>query len=76
MTLRVELKSAGVAQLLKSAEMVAEMRIHADRIAARAGDGFGVEAMVGRNRARATVRAETPEARRRQAKDHVLERSI
>ena len=66
----------GVAELLKSQEMQDMLAAKAAVIAARAGDGFTSGVRVGRSRARAYVLPETYRARRRQAKDHVLERAV
>lgn len=76
MAVRVQLRHAGVRELLRSPELMAECKRHADAIAARAGDGFEVITDVGRNRVRATVQTVTSEARVRQATDHVLERAL
>lgn len=76
MTVRVVLKTEGVRELLRSPDMLAVCVGHANKIAARAGEGFEVDSMIGRNRARATVGTATVPAMIRQARDHVLERSI
>ena len=76
MAVRVQLNHAGVRELLRSPEMLAECKRHADAIAARAGEGFEVRAEVGRNRVRATVETVTTEARVRQATEHTLERAL
>lgn len=65
-----------MAQLLKSPEMLGIVTKLGEGIAARAGEGFEVKTMVGRSRARATVGAATPAARRRQARDHLLEKAV
>nr|DAU73341.1 MAG TPA: type I neck protein [Caudoviricetes sp.] len=66
----------GVKDLLKSQEMQNMLAIKAAGIAARAGDGFTSGVRVGSDRARAYVLPETFKARRRQARDHVLERAV
>ena len=66
----------GVKDLLKSQEMQGMLAIKAAGIAARAGDGFTSGVRVGSDRARAYVLPETYVARRRQAKNHLLERAV
>ena len=66
----------GVKDLLKSQEMQDMLAIKAAGIAARAGDGFTSGVRVGTDRARAYVLPETYKARKRQARDHVLERAV
>ena len=66
----------GITELLKSQEMQDMLAIKAAGIAARAGDGFTSGVRVGTDRARAYVLPETYRARRRQARDHVLERAV
>ena len=66
----------GVKDLLKSQEVQNMLAIKAAGIAARAGDGFTSGVRVGSDRARAYVLPETYKARKRQARDHVLERAV
>lgn len=66
----------GVKDLLKSQEVQDMLAAKAAIIAARAGDGFTSGVRVGTDRARAYVLPETFRARRRQARDHVLERAV
>lgn len=61
-TVRFVLNRAGIRQLLRSAEMQAELKRRAERIATAAGPGHEVQVVQGRNRARATVRTTTTEA--------------
>ena len=61
---RIELNSEGVRELLKSPEMAAICRSHADRIAARAGTGYEVTTYTGKNRVNASVHVATKEAYR------------
>ena len=59
--------------------VMAELNEHAERIAARAGDGFEAEPAArtgGRVRGRAAVVTRTFKAMRRQARDHVIEKSL
>lgn len=66
----------GIKELLKSQEVQDMLATKAAGIAARAGDGFTSGVRVGTDRARAYVLPETYRARRRQARDHVLERAV
>ena len=61
---KFKLNRAGVGQLLKSSEMQSLLSSKAGEISGRAGDGFEAETYIGRDRARATVKAATPEARK------------
>lgn len=73
---KVILNSSGIIALLKDSGLVNDLRKRANSIASAAGRGFEVEVTTGGKRGRAYVFAATNEARRRQNKDHVLERSI
>ena len=76
MHVEFKLDRGGVDELLKSQEMQNMLAAKAAEIAARAGDGFTSGVRVGEDRARAYVLPETYRARRRQARDHVLERAV
>lgn len=62
--------------ILKGSEVQALLARKAAAVAARAGDGFTSGVRVGKDRARAYVLPETYKARKRQARDHVLERAV
>ena len=62
MSIRIELNSVGIQELLKSAEVARALDERAQKIAAAAGDGMVVEPRIGRTRARTSVRTGTPEA--------------
>ncbi|GAB3293021.1 hypothetical protein GCM10027427_12080 [Pseudoclavibacter terrae] len=66
---------AGIEAALKSETAKSVVRQGGNTIAKRAGPGFEVDVKVG-TRARANVTAKTAEARRRQSRDHVLERAV
>lgn len=57
-----KLNKAGVRELLKSKEMQKVLKEKADGIKARCGDGYEQDMMVGKNRAKAMVWADTPKA--------------
>lgn len=62
--------------ILKGPEAQALLARKAAEVASRAGEGFTSGVRVGKDRARAYVLPETYKARRRQARDHVLERAV
>lgn len=66
----------GLRELLRSDAVQAELRRRAQQVAAAAGPGHRVEVSAGRNRARAAVITDTPEARRAEATDRALTRAI
>lgn len=76
MTVKIKLNKPGVRELLRGEEMQADLKRRADKIAAAAGPGNEVETFVGKNRARATVRTATIEARIAEETDQSLTRSI
>ena len=76
MHVKFKLDSKAISELIKSQEMQNMLAAKAAGIAARAGDGFTSGVRVGQDRARAYVLPETYKARRRQARDHVLERAV
>lgn len=71
-----ELNSTGVRTMLQSQDAKRICETVAREIANRAGEGFTVDSSVGRTRARATVFTATTEARRKQAKEHTLQKSL
>lgn len=64
------------AEILKSPAVLADVRRRADRVADAAGPGFEASSMVGRNRARASVRADTFSARVRNSRQNILLRAL
>lgn len=69
----------GYRDLMRDPAVAAAMKDILDRVAEKAGDGFEVdlEERSGRRKVpRGSVRTATYEARRRQARDHVLEQSL
>jgi hypothetical protein len=73
---RVELNSAGVAELLKSPEVQADLRRRGDAIALVAGPGHEVSLHVESRRASVIVFTESPEAMAAEAEDRNLTRSL
>lgn len=74
-TVRIELNSAGVRELLTSGGAQAEIMRHASGIAARAGEGHDVMNAT-TNRARAIVMTKSIEAMRAEASDRNLSRAF
>lgn len=73
---RVEINRKAVRDLLRSPEVQSDLERRAQRIASAAGPGHRVATGVGRNRARTAVIAASYEARRREARDRNLTRSL
>lgn len=61
---KFELDRAGVGELLKSSEMMAICKEHADRALNTLGDGYEVTTHTGKSRVNASVHATTYKARR------------
>lgn len=76
MHVEFKLDSNAIDNLLKSQEMQNMLAAKAAQIASRAGDGFTSGVRIGADRARAYILPETFRARKRQARDHVLERAV
>lgn len=76
MNVRFKPNKAAAAALLKGPEVQSMLARKAAAVAARAGEGFTSGVRVGKDRARAYVLPETYNARKRQARDHVLERAV
>ena len=64
------------AEILKSASVLADVRARADRVAEAAGPGFTASSRIGRNRARASVKAESFSARVRNSRENILIRAL
>lgn len=73
---RVELNSAGVLELLKSAEMAAICQSYAGSVAQRAGTGYEVSTYTGRTRVNASVRCATDDAWRDNLKNNTLIKAV
>lgn len=75
---RIVLNSDGIKQLLQSKEIEQDMKRRGDAVAEAAGGApdYVCESWVGFDRARATVRTATHKARRDEANDRTLTRSI
>lgn len=74
--LEFELNRAGVAALMKSAEMQKILQRHATKIKNRSGAGYEQDIYVGRNRANARVWPETTQAQSDNYKNNTLLKSV
>ena len=74
--LEFELNRAGVAALMKSAEMQKILQRHATKIKNRSGAGYEQDIYVGRNRANARVWPETTQAKSDNYKNNTLLKSV
>lgn len=73
---KFELNKAGVAELMKSQEMISIMNRYASNALGRLGDGFGSSVHVGKNRANVEVRAETFRARASNRKHNSILKAV
>lgn len=73
---KIVLNRRGVRELLRSPEIQRDLERRAQRIAATAGPGHEVDADVGPNRARASVRTDTFEAMHDEATTRNLTRAL
>lgn len=73
---RVKLKISGINKLMTSAPVVADVSARAQRIARAAGEGFVATVDNHKWTARAYIRTATTEARKREASQKVLIRSL
>lgn len=73
---KIELNSAGVRALLRSAEMQSLLRERANDIASAAGSGYETDVYIGRNRANAGVFASSPEAASDNLKNNTLLKAV
>ncbi len=73
---RIELNSAGIREMLRSAEMQALMGEKAAEVAGRAGDGYASDTYLTGGRAVASAFAESSEAIRDNLDNNTLLRSL
>ena len=74
--IRVKLNREGIRAVQRSAGVQADLRRRASAMANAAGEGFVPDLFVSDIRARASVSTTDYKSRRRQAKEHVLERAV
>lgn len=65
-----------LAKMAKSPEALAEVEARAKKVARAAGPGFEMSSRIGRNRARASVRADSFSARVRNSRQAILLRAL
>ena len=75
-SIRIDMNSAGIQELLKSGPVRALLKAKADRIAAAAGPGMLASSRVGKTRARASVITDSFAAKRAEATSRSLTRAI
>ena len=73
---KIELNREGVRALLRSPEMLAVCKSHADAARARLGAGYTVTTRTGKNRVNARIAAETSDARRENAKENTILKAL
>ncbi|HBC90255.1 MAG TPA: hypothetical protein DCZ00_02285 [Lactococcus sp.] len=71
-----QLNRAGVASLMKSAEMLGVLNDKATAIRNRCGDGYEQDSHVGKNRANAMVYAATRKAKKDNKKNNTLLKAV
>ena len=71
-----KLNRAGVRELMQSPEAVSVCRDYAEMVRGRAGDGYEVTTYVGKNRANASVFAETYKARKDNYENNTLLKAL
>lgn len=72
----VKLNTAGVGELLKSAEAMAVCEQYANNAQARLGDGYIVTTYVGKTRVNASVYAESKAARKENMESNSILRAL
>lgn len=75
-SVRIEVNSAGIQALLKSAEVQADLQARALRIAAAAGEGMEAGSRIGKTRARASVITATRKAQLAEANNRALTKAL
>lgn len=73
---KIEYHGAAFRALNRSKDVLGDLTRRGQSIAGAAGEGVGIRASVGANRARVTVATETREAAVREAEEKTLTRSI
>lgn len=73
---KIELNREGVRALLRSPEMMAVCKGHAEAARGRLGAGYAVTTHTGKNRVNAQIAAETPAARRDNAENNTILKAL
>lgn len=74
--LKFELNTAGVGELLKSAEMQNVLNGYASAAASRLGAGYETETFVGFDRAHVIVKAASPEAIKENSENNTILKEV
>lgn len=74
--MKFELNSAGVVELMKSAQMQSILNEYGAKVASRAGDGYSAENIMSGDRAKIFVQAETPKAKSDNLKNNTLLKAL
>lgn len=74
--LKVVLNRDGVRELLRSDEMMAICEEYASAAVGRLGEGYIMTSQTGKNRVNASVYAETPNARKENAKNNTILKAV
>lgn len=73
---KFKLNRSGVAELMRSSAMQAVLQEYATGIRNRCGDGYTQDIYVGKNRANATVSAETYKAKRDNLENNTILKAV
>jgi len=73
---KFELNSAGVRELLQSAEMAGICKQYADQVRGRCGEGYTVDTYTGKTRVNASVHASTSAARKDNLNNNTLLKAL
>lgn len=71
-----KLNRAGVAELMKSPEMVALLKEKAKAVQEKAGSGYEISSYVGKNRANVSIKTKTKKAMRDNNKNNTLLKAL
>ncbi|KWZ77576.1 hypothetical protein [Anaerococcus tetradius] len=71
-----KLNRKGVSELLKGEKMQEVLKDEAKKVLNRAGGGFTMDVMVGKTRANAMVKADTPKAYYKNLRNNTLVKSL
>ena len=74
--MRFELNKDGVAELMKSPEMMVICKGYADNALGRLGDGYEVSTYTGKTRVNASIKAVTREAMKEQYEDNSILKAL
>ena len=74
--MKFQLNEAGVRELLKSPEMMAVCQEYAQNALSRLGDGYEMTTYTGKNRVNASIKAESPRAKRENSHNNTILKSL